>query len=631
MRSTRPAAAVALLAVLLAFQLPAAERSEIPAQYKWNLADLYPSEAAWDAAKQELATAIPKLGQWQGRLGESAAALLAAMTEWDATSIKTDRLYVYAFLQYDQDRRISRSQQMKEEASQVSTEFGTAAAFIQPELLSIGKAKIDRFLAEEPRLSPYRVFFDDTFRAAAHTLSESEEKIVARTGLMSGAGQTVYSAFTGAEMPFPQVTLSNGEKVRIDAAGYIKYRESPVKADRDAVFKAFFTSYGEFGSTLSTTLNSHVNSLVFARDVHKFPSTLEAALYADNIPTSVYTQLIADVHANLPTLHRYLRLRQKIMGLPQLGYEDLYAPIVASVDLEFTPEQAKRLTLESFAPLGEEYVGTLRKGYESGWVDFLPSTGKGTGAYSYGVYGVHPYQLLNFNGSWQEVSTLAHESGHSMNSHLSTKNQPYRTAYSRIPVAEVASTLNENLLFHHMLGQTQDDDTRLFLLASYLDTMRTTIFRQAMFAEFELKINQAVERGEPLTKESLDALYLELLRQYYGAEQGLVKVADLYATEWAYIPHFYRNFYVYQYATGMVSGMALAENIIGKEAVASGSAAKGRDAYLELLSSGSSQYPIDLLKEAGVDMTTSRPFEAAMREMNRIMDEIERIYARRRG
>jgi oligoendopeptidase F len=631
MHLVRPFAVAALLAVLLPPALPAAERSEIPDQYKWNLADLYPNEAAWVAAKQDLVTSIPKLSQWQGKLGESAATLLAAMTQWDETSIKTDRLYVYAFLLYDQDRRVSRSQQMKEEATQVTTELGTAIAFIKPEILAIGRPKIDRFLAEEPRLGPYRVFFGDTFRAAAHTLSESEEKIVARTGLMSGAGQAVYKAFTGAEMPFPQVTLSNGEKVRIDGAGYIEHRDSPVKADRDAVFKAFFTSYGEFGSTLSTTLNAHVNSLVFARDVRKFPSTLEAALFPGNIPTSVYTQLIADVHANLPTLHRYLRLRQKIMGLPQLGYEDLYAPIVASVDLKFTPEEAKRLTLDSFAPLGQEYVSTLRKGYESGWVDFLPSAGKDSGAYSYGVYGVHPYQLMNFNGSWQEVSTLAHESGHSMHTWLAAQSQPYQTANYTIFVAEVASTLNESLLFHHMLDQTKDDDTRLFLLSSYLDTMRQTLFRQTMFAEFELMINQAVERGEPLTKESLDALYLKLLRQYYGADQGVVKVADLYATEWAYIPHFYRNFYVYQYATSMIGGMTLAENIIGKEAVASGSAQKGRDAYLKLLSSGSSQHPIDLLKEAGVDMTTSKPFEAAMREMNRIMDEIEQIYARRKG
>jgi len=432
-------------------------------------------------------------------------------------------------------------------------------------------------------------------------------------------------------LPFPEVTLSTGEKLRLDPAAYTKLRESPIKADRDLVFKAFFSRYNDFGSTLATTLNAQVQSHVFKKDVRRFPTSLDASLFENNIPTSVYTQLIADVHANLPTLHRYLKLRQKIMGLPALGYEDLYAPIVKSVSLKYTPEQAMQLTLDSFAPLGSKYVETLRKGYASGWVDFLPSTGKRQGAYSTMVYGVHPYQLLNFTGTYDEVSTLAHESGHSMHSYLAAASQPFVTADYSIFVAEVASTLNENLFFHHMLDQTKDDPTRLFLLSSYLDKMRTTLFRQTMFAEFELLIHQAVERGEPLTKDSLNALYLKLLKEYYGSEQGVVNVNDVYASEWAYIPHFYYDFYVYQYATSMIGGMTLAENIIGKQAVEAGSAQRGRDAYLKLLSSGSSKYPVDLLRDSGVDMTTSQPFDAAMREMNRIMDEIERIYARQKG
>jgi oligoendopeptidase F len=334
------------------------------------------------------------------------------------------------------------------------------------------------------------------------------------------------------------------------------------------------------------------------------------------------------VHANLPTLHRYLRLRQKIMGLPQLGYEDLYAPIVKSVDLQWTPEQAMSLTLDAFAPLGEEYVGVLRKGYADRWVDFMPNTGKAPGAYSNTVYGVHPYQLMNYNGAWTDVSTLAHESGHSMHSYLSNANQPYATANYSLFVAEVASTLNENLLFHHVLDQATDDRTRLFLLASYLDSMRTTLFRQTLFAEFEMKMHEAVERGEPLTGESLNSLYLGLLRKYYGHDQGVVRIDERYAAEWAFIPHFYRPFYVYQYATSMIGGMQLADGMIGKEAVRTGKAEANRAAYLRLMSAGSSKYPIELLRDAGVDMTTSGPFDAAMREMNAIMDEIERIYAR---
>jgi oligoendopeptidase F len=323
-----------------------------------------------------------------------------------------------------------------------------------------------------------------------------------------------------------------------------------------------------------------------------------------------------------------LRLRQKIMGLERLGYEDLYAPIVNKVDLRYTPEQAMQMTLDSFAPLGQDYVATLRQGYADRWVDFMPNTGKEAGAYSNTVYGVHPYQLMNFNGAWTDVSTLAHESGHSMHSYLSHAKQPWATAGYSIFVAEVASTLNENLLLHHVLDQTTDDRTRLFLLSSYLDSMRTVLFRQTLFAEFELRAHEMVERGEPLTGEALSKLYLGLLRQYYGHDQGVVHVDERYGAEWAYIPHFYRNFYVYQYATSMIGGMQLADGIIGKQARATGEWQKNRDAYLRLLAAGSSKYPIELLKDAGVDMTTSGPFNAAMREMNTIMDAIEAIHAK---
>jgi oligoendopeptidase F len=629
MRETRFRRVLALAAVLaLPVAAAAVERSEIPARYQWNLTDLYPDEPAWVAAKQDLVASIAKLGQWQGKLGSSPATLLAAMTDWEQVNLKLDRLYSYANQLSDQDTRVSRPLQMKQEAIQVYTELQTATSFVRPEVIGVGRAKIDSFLAAEPKLAPYRMFFDDILRAAPHTLSPQEEKIVARASVMAGTGGSVQTVFTNAELPFPEVTLSTGETVRLDASGYTTHRASPVKADRDKVFAAFFGRYGEFGRTLATTLNAEVQSHVYTKDVRRFPSSLEAALFDYNIPKSVYTRLIADVHANLPTLHRYLRLRQRIMGLAELGYEDLYAPIVSSVDLEFSPEQARQLTLDSFAPLGTPYVEALRKGYESGWVDFMPSTGKRSGAYSTGVYGVHPYQLLNFNGTWSEVSTLAHESGHSMHTYLAYASQPYATSNYSIFVAEVASTLNENLLFRHVLGQAKDDATRLYLLSSHLDRLRTTLFRQTLFAEFELSIHEAVERGEPLTKESLDALYLGLLRRYYGSEQGVVKVADTYAAEWAFIPHFYRNFYVYQYATSMIGGMMLAENIVGREAVESGRAIQGRDAYLRMLSAGSSKYPIDLLREAGVDMTASQPFEAAMREMNRVMDEMERIYAR---
>jgi oligoendopeptidase F len=621
--------AVFVISVLaLAGPVQALERSEVPARYQWDLKDLYVDEAAWVAGKQELVQSLPALAAWQGKLGASSASLLEGMTAWEQASRRVDRLYAYAFQVYDQDTRVSRSLQMQQEMSQVYSSFQSTTSFMRPEILALGRERIDAYLAAEPQLGQYRMFFDDILRAAPHTLTPAEEKVFARMSLLGEAGSTLQSVFRSADLPFPEVTFSTGEKVRLDNAAYSKWRASPNKADRDLAFRMFWTSYNQFTRTFATTLNAHVQSHVTSKDVRNFPTALDAALFDFNIPRSVYSRLVDDVHANLPTLHRYLKLRQKIMGVEQLGYEDLYAPIVQQVNLQYTPEQAMKMTLDSFAPLGTEYVETLRKGYADRWVDFMPTTGKRSGAYSNTVYGVHPYQLLNFNGAWDDVSTLAHESGHSMHSFMSSREQPYATYSYSTFVAEVASTLNENLLLHHVLDQTKDDRTRLFLLSSYLDSMRQTLFRQTLFAEFELKIHESVERGEPLTADSLNKLYLGLLRQYYGHDAGVVKIDDLYAAEWAYIPHFYRNFYVYQYATSMIGGMSLADGMIGKAAVKSGKARHNREAYLRLMGAGSSKYPIDLLKDAGVDMTTSEPFNAAMREMNRIMDEIDRIYAK---
>jgi oligoendopeptidase F len=619
-----------LLCVLATLPLAGhtAERGEIPEPYRWDLRDLYADENAWLADKTALAAELPRLAEFQGRLGGSAQVFAQAIAQLETASQRANRLHAYAEQLYDQDTRVGRSMQMKQEAAQTLTDLQTATAFMRPEVLALGRATIDRYLAAEPALAPYRMYLDDILRAAPHTLSEPEERILAGASTLAEAGQSIHSVFTSAELPYPEITLANGEKVKLDAAGYTRYRASPHKAERDAVFKAFWTRYGEFGRTLAATLNAEIQGHDFFRRERKFGSSLEASLFDYNIPKGVYTQLLSDVHANLPTLHRYLRLRQKIMGLGQLGYQDLYAPIVTSVELRYTPEQAQSLTLEAFAPLGKEYVDVLRRGYAERWMDLLPNEGKTQGAYSNTVYGVHPYQLLNFNGGYEDVSVLAHESGHSMHSWLSSKHQPYATwSYSTF-VAEVASTLNESLLFRHMLAGAKDDATRLFLLSSYLDVLRTTLFRQTLFAEFELWIHEAVARGEPLTGESLSKKYLELVRTYYGHAQGVTRVDDIIGAEWAYIPHFYLNFYMYQYATSMIGGMSLSEGIIGEQARRDGSATRNRDAYLRLLSAGSSKYPIELLKEAGVDMTTSQPFQAAMREMNGIMDEMERIYAR---
>ena len=626
--------ALALTALLaVALLVPAAraeERADVPEQLKWNTADLYATEDAWYQAKDDIAARIPKLAAFQGRLGESAEVLHEALSTLMALDQDFTRLYVYASMRLDEDTRVGKPREMTQIAQQLGVQYYSTLSYVRPEILAVGAERVNAFVAADARLAPYRMFLDDILRFAPHTLSAAEEKVASQAAIMGGTAANAYSTFKDADLPYPEITLSTGEKVRLDAQAYTKHRASTVRADRDLVFQSFFSAFKGFERTFGTTLDGDIKTHLFNKDAHQYGSCLEAALFGTNVPTAVYTQLIADVHANLPTLHRYLKLRQRMMGVDTLRYEDLYAPIVQKVDLRYTTQQARDLVLKALAPLGPDYVATLRHGFENRWVDWVPTTGKRSGAYSTGAYGVHPYQLQNFTGLYEEVSTLAHEAGHSLHTYLSDKHQPYPTHDYKIFVAEVASTLNENLLLHHMLEQTKDRDTRLFLLGSHLDGLRTTLFRQTLFAEFELKMHEMAERGEPVTGERLSELYLGLVREYYGHDQGVCPVKELYAVEWAYIPHFYYNFYVYQYATSITASSQIAADMRAEAKLKGRKATtRSRDAYLAMLAAGSSKYPIDLLKDAGVDMTTSAPFNAAMREMNSIMDEMEKLLAQK--
>ncbi|MDD4005091.1 MAG: oligoendopeptidase F [Elusimicrobiaceae bacterium] len=602
----------------------AAERADVPEQYKWNTTDLYPSEADWTAQSKTIAADIAKLPQLQGTLGASPENFYSALDKIFKVSLALDRLYTYASMRADEDTRLSDPRVMVQTAGDLAVKLSAATAFLRPEILALGEKKVKVFLAREPGLVPYEPWLDDVLRFSAHTLNASEEKIAAQAGTLESAPSDAYEIFTNADLPYPEITLEDGSKVRLDASAYTQYRAAANRADREKVFQSFWSKYKEFERTLGTTLYSHLKTHVFNKDVHKFGSSLEAALFGTNVPTQVYKQLIADVHANLSTLHRYLKLRKKMMGVDELKYSDLYVPLVSSVEKKYTPEEAKDLVLKSVAPLGPQYVADLKTGFDNRWVDFIPTTGKKSGAYSTGVYGVHPYQLQNFTGLYDEVSTVAHESGHSMHTFLSDRNQPYPTHDYKIFVAEVASTLNENLLLHYMLAQNPDRDTRLFLLGNYLEGLRTTLFRQTLFAEFEMLTHEMADKGEPITGDRFTSLYLGLLRQYYGDKEGVCKVDDLYGIEWAYIPHFYYNFYVYQYATSIIASQKIAADMRA-ETAADPNSTKVRDSYIKMLSSGSAKYPIDLLKGAGVDMTTSAPFSAAMQEMNATMDEMEKL------
>ena len=600
------------------------DREKIPDRYKWNLAEIYPNEAAWRTAKDKLAAALPELRQFQGKLTESARTLADALDKQAGDDKELSRLYVYASMLADQDTRASGPQGMQQEMVQLAAAFGAQISYIEPEILKADKARIQSFIASEPRLEVYRFYLEDVVRRAAHTLTDSEEKLLADAGPLSGAPGTVFNILSNADFPYPSVTLSDGRTVKVDQAGYGELRALPNRADREKVMAAFFTALAGFSRTYGTTMNGEVQKVAFVMKARKYPGALETMLDGPNIPTSVYTRLVDGVNRNLPAFHRYLKLRKRMMGLDQLHYYDLYAPLVGSVDVKYSPEEAQKLVLAAVAPLGATYQATIQRAFDQRWIDLFPNDGKRSGAYSNGgAYDVHPYMLINYNGQYNDVSTLAHELGHTMQSYFSNRTQPYPLAGYPTFVAEVASTFNESLLIDHMLKTITDDDTRLALLGNYLENIKGTVFRQTQFAEFELRMHEMAQKGQPLTGESLAKLYLEITKKYYGHDQGISIVDDYVAHEWSYIPHFYRDFYVFQYATSFTASEALAQKVKSGDPEAT-------KRYLAFLSAGGSKYPIELLKEAGVDMTTDEPLDLTMKEMNRVMDEMEKLLAKKK-
>lgn len=599
------------------------DRAKIDDKYKWNLADLYASDEAWRTAKDKLPPEIAKLGSFKGTLGSSPARLADALDAANRISKELQQVALYASLIADQDTRVSKFQGMNQEMQQIGAKFGETIAFAEPEILKIGKATVDTWIAQEPRLKTYKHYLDDIQRRATHTLSDGEEKLLAAASVVTGTGSSVYNIFSNADFPYPTVTLSDGKSVKLDSSAFSLYRGVPNRADRQKVMEAFFNALGQYKGTFGSTLNGQVHANEFYANARHYKTALEAALNGPNIPTTVYKSLVDGVNQGLPTFHRYLQLRKKMMGLPDLHYYDLYAPLVASADLTYTPEESQKNVLASLAPLGPEYVAAVTRAFKERWIDLLPNDGKRSGAYSNGAaYDIHPYMLLNFNGKYADMSTLTHELGHTMQSYLSNKTQPYHLANYPIFVAEVASTFNEALLIEHMLKRIKDDNARLSLLGNYLEGIKGTVFRQTQFAEFEVRMHEMAEKGQPITGEALDKLYLEITRKYYGHDKGVCVVADYIGHEWAFIPHFYYNFYVFQYATSFTASAALSEKVLAGDAAAT-------KRYLSFLSAGGSKYPIDLLKDAGVDMTTDEPLRLTLQKMNRVMDEMEKLLTKK--
>jgi oligoendopeptidase F len=599
------------------------DRSEIDEKYKWDLTDLYETDESWRNTMENHLPTADKLVSYKGKLGDSADLLYEFLEYNNNFNKDLYRLFVYASLKADQNTANTTYQGMQQELRQKVSAISAKLSFVSPELSAISKEKLAKFKKENPELLKYDMFFDNLERQKQYILSEKEERIIAEAGKLTAAPYSIYGTFSNAEFPFPTITLSDGTEVFIDQSAYGKYRTVENREDREAVFHAFWKEYHNYKNTFAQQLYANVNNNVFRKNVRGFESCLQASLSDNNIPTEVYHALIDNVNKHLPTFHRYLKIKKQLLGVDTLKYSDTYVSGVKGIKLDYSWEDGRDLVIDAVAPLGKQYQEDMTLSFTERWIDVYPNKGKRSGAYSNGsAYDVHPYVLMNYNGQYEDVSTLAHELGHAMHSYYSNKNQPFVDADYSIFVAEVASTVNERFLNKLILEETENYNAKLSLLMSILDGFRTTLFRQTQFAEFELKIHEHVEGGKPLTSDVLNAIYKDILYRYYGHKENVCHIEDLYEIEWAYIPHFYYNFYVYQYATSFSASVALSQDILNEKEGAV-------DKYLNFISSGSSKYPIDLLRETGVDMTTGYAIEKTMEAMNELMDEVEKMLAKR--
>ncbi len=593
-----------------------------PEAQTWALSDIYPTRAAFIEARTGFEKRLPELDGIRGTLGESAAALARGLRAVSDASKELSRLMSYASMGADGDTRDGELQALRQECQVLVTDFSRRISFVRPEILAMEPATLLAYLDDEPDLAEHRHFLQDLLRTRKHVLEPGEERILAEAGLITGGPNSLFSLMQNAEMPRPTVKLQNGDEIELTPSLFSKHRTTSVREDRRNMFDRYFSSYESFKATLGQNLYESVKGHVFRARARHYDSCLHAALDGENIPTQVYRNLIEQVHANLPVLHRYFALRGRALGIDEMGYHDLYCPLLSDNPMRFEIDEASRLVRDSMRPLGDEYGSALARAFDRRWIDWHPRPGKRSGAYATGAaYDVHPFVLMNFNGDYEGVTTLTHEMGHAMHSYFSNSSQPYPSASYSIFVAEVASTFNEALLNAHMLEHATDDRARMFLLSSYLDGLRATLFRQTMFAEFELDIHERAERGEALTGDRLNDLYLGLLRRYHGHDAGTVRIDDRFAVEWAAIPHFYYNFYVYQYSTGIVAATALAAAVQADKPGA-------RARYLEFLRSGGSDYSLQLLRGAGVDLEQPEPYAATFEAMSHKLDLLEELLDR---
>lgn len=595
----------------MANELP--KRSEVKIEDTWKLEDMYATRADWEKAVEKLGEYADKIASYEGKVCKSAANLLDVM-ENNAKAVETvDVAYSYAARLHDQDTSDTEHQAMLAKVYGEYVKSSTRIAFVEPEIIACEGAVLEGFFKEEKGLEMYRKYIAEIRRLKEHSLSAEMESLLSSAAEVRSVPEDVRGILDNAEMVFPEVKDENGEMTRITHGRFVRLLESADREVRKNTFEAFYSEYEKFLGTYAALYNGQVKQLIFNAKARKYNSTLEAAVDANDVSPKVYQILVDTVNKNLDKLHRYVKLRKKCLGVDELHMYDIYTPMIKGVAKKYTFDEAKQMVLEALKPLGDDYVAIVKKGFDERWVDVYENQGKRSGAYSAGAYGVHPYVLMNFSGSLDEIFTLAHEMGHSMHTYYSCEAQPAIYAEYKIFVAEVASTTNEMLLLDYLLKKTEDRDMRFYLLNHYLDSFKGTIFRQTQFAEFEMLSNKMVEDGESLNKDNINKLYLDINKKYYGPD---MISDDKIAYEWARIPHFYYNFYVYQYATSMSASVTLAQRILkeGAPMVAK---------YKEFLSSGWTLPPVELLRRVGIDLETPTPIEDAFKVMDSVLNEME--------
>lgn len=595
-------------------------REEVPVENTWRLEDIFSTDEAWEEELRELKKVISNFTDYQGKLAESADQLYNLLVLQDQVSERLGKLYTYAHMRYDQDTTNSFYQAINAKAENLLTQFSSAMSFIVPEILQMGEKTLAEFYDKKPALKHYQHALGEITRQKAHILSEKEEVLLAEVSEVTGNAAQTFGMLNNADLTFPSVKNDDGEEVELTHGRFINFLESDKPEVRRDAFKAVYNTYGSYINTFASTLSGAVKKHNFNAKVRKYDSARQAALDNNNIPEKVYDNLVEAVNDRIDLMHRYVALRKRVLKLDELHMYDLYTPLVKNVSMKFSYEEAQAQILKGLAPLGKEYIGRLQEGFQNRWVDVEENKGKRSGAYSSGAYGTNPYILMNWQNNLNNLFTLGHELGHSLHSYYTRENQALRYGDYSIFVAEVASTCNEALLNEYMIEQATDDKEKLFLLNHFLEGFRGTVFRQTMFAEFEHIIHQLDQDGEALTPDKLTEEYYSLNKKYFGNEMAEDKEIGM---EWARIPHFYYNYYVYQYATGYAAAQSLAAQILKEKQPAV-------DRYLDFLKAGSSDYPIEVLKKAGVDMTDKKPilealavFEEKLTEMEKLLEKIE--------